>query len=357
MLRSARTVVVLASLASALGCKNDKEDKKAVETDSKAAKTTEEAGKPATAPEGVTGEALIKKVEGCWESFVSWDKDRFRACYAEHTEVGAVDAIPPELVHSPQEAVVLNGTFRNAFPDFGADIQAIMVNGKKVAAIVLQTGTHKGRSLGMPPTNKKMSFYYSEAKVVDEAGLTTRERAYADQTTLLVQLGLQEGVNIPTKEEPWPEKVRVVAKDDATEKANLAAFKASFDALAKGDLTGFSAAYADDATYRYMPQSAVVKGPKEIAKVRDYSVVAKPLVTTLLDAWAAGNWVVAETNVKGTLSSDFGGVKGTKGKSWDQSYLEFLEFSQGKVKRHLVFANGLKFAVDVGLFDPAELGM
>lgn len=356
MTRRARSGLLLATLACVAGCKKESEEKKGPADDSKAGKTAEAAGQTPAA-QAVGGEALVKVVEGCWASYVAWDKDKFRACYAEKTEVGAVDAIPPQTAHTPQEVVVLNGTYRNAFPDFGADIQAILVSGKKVATVVLQTGTHKGRSLGMPPTNKKMMLYYGEAKEVDDHGLTVRERAYADQTTLLQQLGVQEGLNVPTKEEPWPEKVRAVAKDDAAEKANLAAFRGSFEALGKGDAAGFSAIYADDATYRYMPQSVIITGPAEIAKARDYSAVAKPLEMTVRDAWAAGDWVVAETTVKGTLAQDFAGVKGTKGKTWEQTSLELLEFAGGKVKRHLVFANGLKFAVDVGLFDPADLGM
>jgi predicted ester cyclase len=339
------------------GCKKDREENKDTAADSKSAKTAEPAGESPPAAEAMSGEALVKTVEGCWASFVAWDKDKFRACYADQTEVTTVDAIPPEMARTPQDVVVLNGTYRNAFPDFKADVQMILVNGKKVATVVLQSGTHKGRSLGMPPTNKKMTMYYGEARELDDRGRTTRERAYADQTTLLQQLGIQEGLNVPTSEKPWPAQVRVVARNDDGEKANLAAFKASFEALSKGDAAGFSAAYAQDATYRYMPQNVIITGPKEIARARDYSAVANPIEMTLKDAWAAGDWVVGETTVKGTLSQDFAGVKGTKGKTWEQTSLELLEFAQGKVKRHLVFANGLKFAVDVGLFDPADLGM
>ena len=359
MHRSATIGLLAAALALAAGCKKDKdEDKAAGAADSsKAGKTAEAAGETPAEPAAIGGEALIQRVEGCWASYIAWDKDKFRACYADKTEVGAVDGIPPESARTPQDVVVLNGTYRNAFPDFQADIQMILVNGKKVATVVLQSGTHKGRSLGMPPTNKKMMLYYGEAREFDDKGQTIRERAYADQTTLLQQLGVQEGLNVPTSEKPWPAKVRVVAKNDDAEKANLAAFKASFEALSKGDAAGFSAPYAEDATYRYMPQNVIITGPKQIAKARDYSAVANPIEMSLKDAWAAGDWVVGETTVKGTLSQDFAGVKGTKGKTWEQTSLELLEFSGGKVKRHLVFANGLKFAVDVGLFDPADLGM
>jgi len=350
-------LILLLLVGPALGvaCKKEKDSGDKAKEES--GKTAETATPPPPAAANLGGDALVKTVEGCWAAYAAWDKDRFRACYAGTTEVVSVDAIPAETARTPQDVVVMNGVFRNAFPDFAADIQLVAVNGKKAAAVVLLTGTHKGRSLGMPPTNKKLTLYYGEAVEADDQGHWIREHAYADQATLLHQLGIQEAVNVPSVEQPWPEKVRVVAKNDAAEKANLAAFKASFEALAKGDATGFSAIYADDATYRYVPQSATVQGAKEIARVRDLRAVADPLEMSIVDAWAAGDWVVAETKTKGTLAKDFGGVKGTKGKTWEQNTLELLQFAGGKVKRHLVYANGLKFAVDVGLFDPESIGM
>lgn len=354
-------LIVLLLVGPALGaaCKKDKDsgDKGKVDpARAESGKTAETATQPPPAA-SAGGEALVKTIEGCWAAYASWDKDKFRACYAGTTEVLSVDAVPPDTARTPQDVVVMNGVFRNAFPDFAADLQLIAVNGKKAAVVALLTGTHKGRSLGMPPTNKKLALYYGEALEADDSGHWIREHAYADQATLLHQLGIQEAVNVPSKEQPWPEKVRVVARNDETEKANLAAFKASFEALAKGDPAGFSAIYADDATYRYLPQSATVQGPKEIARARDFRAVADPLEMSVRDAWAAGDWVVAETNIKGTLAQDFGGVKGTKGKTWEQTTLELLQFTGGKVKRHLVYANGLKFAVDIGLFDPSSIGM
>ncbi len=358
---SARIGLLLAGLASAGACKKDKEDKApAGEESAKAGKTAEPAGGPGAgdqAPAGAGPEALMKSTEACWAAYASWDKEKFRACYADKTEVTSVDAIPAETARTPQDVLLMFGVFRNAFPDFAADIQLVLVNGNKTAVVALLTGTHKGRSLGMPPTNKKLALYYGEASEADGQGRKIREHDYADQATLLQQLGIQDAVNVPTREKPWPAKVRVVAKNDDTEKANLAAFKASFEALAKGDAAGFSAVYAADATYRYVPQESILTGPQDIAKARDYTAVAKPLELSVVDAWAAGDWVVAETRVKGALAEDFGGVKGTKGKTWEQNMLELIEFQGGKAKRHLVYANGLKFAVDVGLFDPASIGM
>jgi predicted ester cyclase len=48
--------------------------------------------------------------------------------------------------------------FWNAFPELSHKIEDIMAEGDKVALHVINTGTHKGEFLGIPPTDKKVSF-------------------------------------------------------------------------------------------------------------------------------------------------------------------------------------------------------
>jgi len=76
---------------------------------------------------------------------------------------------------------------------------------------------------------------------------------------------------------------------------------------------------------------------------------------SIRDAWAAGDWVVAEITTTGTLREDVPGAKGSKGKAWELNTLELYQLAGGKVKQHVSFANGLKFAVDVGQVDPSTL--
>jgi ketosteroid isomerase-like protein len=351
--------LLFAALALA-GCKKEKEEEKTpVDAPKTAAVDTAKTEQPAeqkTAGEP-TDDKLIKNIEGCWADFAAWDKEGFKGCFAEPTEVGTVDGIPPDTVKTPQEVIVQVGMFRNAFADFKADLSLVLVNGHKAVAVGLLSGTHKGGSLGIPPTNKTMSLFYAQVIEANEQGRFVRERDYQDQATVLHQLGIQASQVAPAKEEPWADKVRAVAKNDDTEKANLAAFKSSFDARVKGDTAAATASYADDAVFRYMPEGQPYTGKKEIASATKADTAQHAnLQGSVRDAWAAGNWVVAETTIKGTLARPLNGIKGTKGKKWEENSLELVEFAGGKVKRHIVFTNSLKFAVDVGLIDPAELG-
>lgn len=346
---------LLAALALGGGCKKD-EDKGDKPADPPKAKT-DGGGAEAPPVKPSAPEDLLKTVETCAAAFSAWDKDTFRACFAEKTEVGMVDAVPPQpSATNPKEVLVQVGAFRNAFPDFKADMQLVLVGGRKAATVATLTGTHKGRSLGMPPTNKPLSMYSAQVLHLDEAGKIVLERDFIDHATLLNQLGVLESAGTPTKEAAWPEKVRAVAKGDDAEKANLAAFQTSVAAEAKGDFTAAASIYADDAVFRFVPSADETKGRAAIEKSKkDYAAGNTDFKMTVTDAWAAGNWVVAEAVTKGTMANNLAGAEGTKGKAWEQASLELLEFADGKVKRHLSFGNGLKFAADVGLFDPAAM--
>lgn len=354
-----RTVLfgLLTALALGGGCKKDKGDKEGKAPDSPTGKTDGPSGaETPPQPPPASGD-LLATVESCSAAFAAWDKDVYRACFAEKTKVGMIDAVPPQpMATTPKEVLVQVGVFRNAFPDFKAEMQLILVSGRKAATVGLLSGTHGGRSLGMPPTNKPLNMFSAQTLQFDDADHIVDERDFIDHATLLNQLGVLETAGSPAKETPWPEKVRVTAKDDATEKANLAAFQTSSAAEAKGDYAAAASIYADDAVFRFMPSTDETKGRAAIEKSKkDYAAANQDFKITITDAWAAGNWVVAEAITKGTMANDLAGAEGTKGKTWEQTSLELLEFADGKVKRHLSFGNGLKFAADVGLFDPAAM--
>jgi ketosteroid isomerase-like protein len=332
--------------AQVVGCKEEKksDDKGGEATPSKITDA-----KP-KAPETPAADATAS-IEACWAAFSTWDKDRLRACYPDVTEVTTVDATPPETAKTPQEVVVQVGVFRNAFPDFKSDLSFVVVNGKKAAAFGLLTGTHKGSSLGIPPTNKPISVFYAQILEFDPRSLIARERDYIDQATLLQQLGVHDNALGPAAEKPWPDKVRVVAANDAAEAANVEVVKKLLDATAKGDLDSALAAYADDATFRYITMADPFVGKQAVTEALKAYHQGNKLEITVHDVWGAGSWVVAETGVKGTLNNDLNEVA-KAGKVWQLRDLEIFEVVGGKVKRHMNFNNGLKFMIDVGLFDP-----
>jgi steroid delta-isomerase-like uncharacterized protein len=86
----------------------------------------------------------------------------------------------------------------DAFPDLHVTIDDMVAEGDKVAARTTWTGTHKGEFMGVPPTNKKVTFSlitinrFAGGKIVEDHG----EYSALD---LMRQLGLKE-IPTPKKE-------------------------------------------------------------------------------------------------------------------------------------------------------------
>jgi predicted ester cyclase/ketosteroid isomerase-like protein len=342
-------------LAAALtaSCKKDDADKKGAEQAGASAKTTVAEQNATT--RAMPSEELVKQVERCIGFLQSWDKEAFRSCFADKAEVTYIDNIPPSPPTDRTTAVVQAGSFRNAFPDFKAEVDAVLVNDRKSMAVSRVTGTHKTASMGMAPTGKSLNLLQAQVAEHDQAGQVVKVRYYLDYATLFNQLGVVDSPGAPKGEQPW-QPVRVVAKKDAAESANLETVKKALEALGKSDIKAMLTAYAPDATFRYLPSAAPYKGAKEIeTALQAYVAISTDYAVSVRDAWAAGDWVVVEMTARGKLAQDIPGAAGSKGKPWELSSLDLFRLAGGKIVEHWSFANGLKFATDVGMFDPASL--
>ena len=75
-----------------------------------------------------------------------------------------------------------------AFPDLQLEVEQILASGDHVISRIRLTGTHEGSYLGIPATNKRVSF--KACNVVElRNGKAIRARLYADNASLLQQLG------------------------------------------------------------------------------------------------------------------------------------------------------------------------
>jgi hypothetical protein len=110
----------------------------------------------------------------------------------------------------------------------------------------------------------------------DDEGKIKKEHIYIDQMTMLVQTGRAPGkapdpVSLPSAEAPW-----IVAKNDATEEANVATFKTTWPEKALLARDFEHEEVASGALYKSVP-------PAEFATE---------------GAWAFGNFVIAEMQTK-----------------------------------------------------------
>jgi hypothetical protein len=141
----------------------------------------------------------------------------------------------------------------------------------------------------------------------DETGKITKEHVYIDQLTMLIHTGRAEGkapdpMAMPSANAPW-----VLAKNDATEEANLATFKATWPA---------KALLARDFQHDDVATGLVTKSPPTEDFAPD-------------QAWAFGNFVVAEMQMKGE-----GGIA--------THVVEVAEHDKGQLVRTTQYSNRLE---------------
>jgi hypothetical protein len=111
----------------------------------------------------------------------------------------------------------------------------------------------------------------------DDAGKIKKEHVYIDQLTMLIHTGRAEGkapepMTVPSTNAPW-----IVAKNDATEEANLATFKATWPG---------KALLARDFQHDDVASGVLGKSPPTEEFAPD-------------QAWGFGSFVVAEMQMKG----------------------------------------------------------
>jgi steroid delta-isomerase-like uncharacterized protein len=99
------------------------------------------------------------------------------------------EELPPGVPPGREGVKQLTSMLRSAFPDFKATIDDMIAEGDKVVVRSTWSGTHKGEFMGIPPTDKSVSFgvfdivRISEGKFVEHWGLM-------DSLSMMQQLGV-----------------------------------------------------------------------------------------------------------------------------------------------------------------------
>mgnify|MGYP002082202149 CR=1 FL=1 len=140
--------------------------------------------------------------------------------------------------------------FKHVFPDAKGQLQLILVNGKRAASIVLVTGTHEG-AMKQPggeiaPTHKPLSVPVVHLVERTDSNLWISELIFLDHASLWGQLGLYPGPHRAGSKTDPADALVVVARDDATEKKNEAAYKKRIDYFNSRDTQTLAKGMADD---------------------------------------------------------------------------------------------------------------
>ena len=313
--------------------------------------SSEPAPPPAPAAPAVkTAQERVQFYEACWDQFNNKDWDKFQNCYDPNAVSEAVDSNPPSITgrtaiidHAKQEL--------SAAPDRKGELRLILQNGDHTVSIAQYGGTNTG---AMPPgpdgkpvpaTNKPFGFLMAHTVDWDPTGsFAVRDAGYVEEGTFAGQLGLSPVPVRPVEKATGAPPTVVIAKNDATEQANLAAMQANLDAFNKHDLKAMEALLADNYRGIEIAHPADVGKKEAVASTKEMFGAFPDVKLTLSSSWAAGDYVVAFGVFEGTNKGDMPSAKmKATGKKVSARFCEIVKFENGKAVDDYLFYNNAAF--------------
>jgi predicted ester cyclase len=316
---------------------------------------SEPAPPPAPSPTPRTAQDRAQRYLDCWNAFNNKAWDQFQTCYGDSAVSENVDDMPPTttgaaaiIARGPEEA--------KAFPDRRGEVRLVLVNGDNVASIALYTATNTGEMPGpdgkpIPATNKPIGLLIAHTGQFDStATFVVKDAAYIEQGTIMGQLGLSPAPVRPVETPTGAAPRIVLAKNDATESANVAATRTMLELVNKHDAKAMAAALPDDYKFTEIAQPKDMDKKATAANMEEFLRAFPDLKMTESSLWAAGDYVVLAGTFEGTNTGDIPSMKLKKtGKKVTSRFLEIFRLENGQFKEDWLFYNGAAFAAQLGL--------
>jgi predicted ester cyclase len=352
-----RTVLSIGSLvcvgllaASVVACK-DKDGNKAKPkaADAAVAPPTEPVKSPVV--KAPSQDELAAWYRDCWSQWNAQAWDKFGPCYDEK----AVSELPGTPSTNGRAAIVASAKeTRTPWPDLSGELELVLVNGKYIFGVALLRGTHtapfKLPTMEIPASNKKFGYLFAHLVEVNDQGKVVHEWGFFDTGTLMGQLGVNPNPHRPAIGEGWAEKPTVVAKNDATEKANLDVYMKMIEAYNAHDAKAMGALFADELVWSEtgwpvdQDKKALTKNLESMWKGFSDAKLTPGL------SFAAGDYVLGVNTLSGTndgVSKEMGLNK--TGKKMELSTLEVDQYKDGKLVKGWLFYDGGQVAMQLGL--------
>ncbi len=351
-------VMVLGALVALPSCK--KEDKKetppAKAVDPKPMAKEEPKPEP---PKPLTADEMAKHYVDCWGYLVAKDWKQFEGCYTKDVASEFVDSGQPATTGWQARHDAHDLPFVAAFPDFKADVELTLINGKNGVTVAHLMGTHTGPLKSpageIPPTNKKMGLQAVHLAHFTEDGRSVdKEEFIWDVGTLMGQLGVSKAPVRAATDKPFQANEIVIAKDDEKEKKNLQTITAMTDAFNKHDSKALDAMMADDLVWSELGIPVDFDRKAASAAHDDLWKGFSDLKLNTSSAWAAGDYVVQRGTMAGTNDGEVKTMKLKKtGKPVSLNFIQIYKLNgDGKISRSWGFWNGIAMATQLGLMPP-----
>lgn len=351
-------VALVAGTIAFAGCKkkdDDNKNKKKNNNKPNAPKVQPKGKQPTPTPTPtpkaeVKGEALIAVAEKCWKAFDGEDEKAFADCYADKFKFKLVDQVAM-MPGETNKAETKEDLMKLVKPYWAAvklqsHADLVLVSGSHMAVVTRSEATNDAPMGKVPATNKTVKQLGAQYSRFNKEGKVVKDLHFFDQNTFAVQMGLAPADKTPHRpaweKSLWEAPQRIVAKNDETEKKNLAAYNQFLADYNSGDVKKIMAHGADDVVVRHIDMPKDFTGKKEVAAF--VGMFAKAFPKREMKArkpWAAGDWTVANVVFNGTNTGAAPPMiaKATN-KEVKAHTLHIFRWENGKIKEALVFANG-----------------
>lgn len=309
------------------------------------APTTQASAKPEE-PKLSPAEAMKKTMAAIPEAMNAHDAKKLAGFYAENAVVkqaGAPDVTGRDAIQANYQRLF------DAFSNFKTGARRVFVKNDVMVVEWTFTGTHSGDLWGVKATEKPVGAEGADIYWFTPEGLVKEHHIYFDGATMMSQIGVskQKARAVPTL--PSSPEVVVATADD---QKNLDATKAMSSAIENKKEADFLAPVADTLEYDDMTQPQTMKGKNDAKKFfKEITTGFPDSKFTPLNAWSVGDYVITETEWKGTHKGSFFGIPATK-KAVDTRSLAVYRFKDGKLVKGTSYANGADLAMQLGLIKP-----
>jgi len=337
-------------IASAPGCKKDKDDgaKKEPQRTTKA-KPVDAAVKDTVpkAPAKLSGAQVVALMDGVSAVLNPLKPAKLAGFYSDNASY---------VVKSNAKTVTGNGKiagyyrdFMAAFPDMKIDQLLLLVNDQRAVLVYRSRGTNSKPMMGLKATNKKTDFIgFEHLDFAD--GRIDRVEAYADNLSFLGQMGVYKGGHRKYSGKDSPARIVALAKQTDAERENLGLATKMKDYFNAKDMTAHAAMYAREAVVHDATLTADQAGLKPIrAAIGAFRKAFPDATISDFKAWSAGDYVTATYRLTGTHNGRYARLKLAKtGKRIGVDVATVLKINKGKIERQWVFADAAALAHQLG---------
>lgn len=311
-------------------------------------------------PKAATPDDMAKRYMECVGLWKASDWTKFADCYAKDATSEFIDSgMPPASGNTAIADEHKNLT--DAFKDHNSAVEVLLINGHQGASIALLSGTQtapmKTPAGEIPATNKKFGVQVAHVIHFSDDGKTAdKEVFYQDFGEMMGQLGVSKAPVRKAEDKPWHDPEVVIAKDDDTEKKNLATSQALMDDFNKRDWKALGEILDPKLVWSEQGMAKDFDGKDGTLKAHQGLVKSASDVKFSAETmWSAGDYVAWQGTMTGTndgAAPEMGITKPTK-KPFTVKFFQLLQYGKdGKLTHSYGFWNSAALATQLGLVPP-----